>query len=232
MSDDGIPRSFGEVLWRIWAHLWNNKQTYFASVLAILSFVQTNDFVKAKVGEDTFGWIAFGIACLMLLFARGASGGAVSSVIAPKSISTTPPSQRVPSLFLLPLAGLLAMSLLSGCDPLQRAMKAADDPPDYAFVLGNVYESYLDQAVAYKASPGARSEVVKKLQDLDNRLGPAVERLGQLSSTYRIAQDAKTEEELQAAVDEVVALLADYIFALREGKSAKVMRLGYEEALA
>lgn len=110
------------------------------------------------------------------------------------------------------VGALVAAALLAlvACSGLQGAVREADDMPDYAFVLGNVYEGYLDMAIKYKDSPGARSEVVEKMKAVDLKLGPAVEALGKASQAYRSVESAAGEAELQKAVDDVIRLLAEY----------------------
>lgn len=217
MNGDTVPQSFGEVLWRIWAHIWNNKQSYLTSFLAILSFAQTNAFLQARLGEDAFQWMVFGIACVMLLFARGASGGVVASAIAPASISNVPPSQRIPSwLVAAPLAGLLAFSMLGGCAGTKEAYKAAGpDPEKLAFVITHNYYAVLEEAAKMRESGSLAGEELAAVRRANDIVQPLIVKLGPLAQLYSAAKTAENRDALQKAVNEAVLALADFIQALK-----------------
>ena len=120
---------------------------------------------------------------------------------------------------------VLGLLCMSGCMNTREAYKAAQAPDEYAYVLAEHYSSVLHQAVVLKRNPATPREVVQALQALELKLTPAVYRLKELRDAYLQVKTAQTEAQLQAAIDQVVRLLADMIRQVRAGGGGSVSRL-------
>lgn len=113
---------------------------------------------------------------------------------------------------------LPALLTLAGCQHTREAYNAADEPADYAYVLAEHYSSLLHQAVELKRKPTTPREAVAIMQRVELKATPAVKQLKDLRIAYLKVQDATTEAQLQAAIDDAVLLIADMVRAIRDAR--------------
>lgn len=87
--------TFADLFYRAWAAIWNNKQTWLASLMAALSFVQANPKLRDLLEANAYEWTMLVTGLVMVLFARSTAGGIVSHVI-PGSIPKDLPPKEGP----------------------------------------------------------------------------------------------------------------------------------------
>lgn len=109
---------------------------------------------------------------------------------------------------------LLAMLSLTGCPGTMAAYRAADTPDEYAFVLVKHYEVLVTQAADAKERVGTSPSAIRAMQLADNKAGPVIERLRSLRDAYLAVKSADNEAALQAAINDAIRLLADFIRAV------------------
>lgn len=124
-----------------------------------------------------------------------------------------------------------AVSFVAGCQHTRDAYNAADEPADYAYVLAEHYSALLHQAVELKRKPTTPRAAVEVMQRVELKATPAVKRLEQLRISYLKVQNAQTEAELQAAIDEAVLLIADMVRAIRDARGGSVSTLEHRPIL-
>lgn len=88
--------TFPDLLYKLAAYVYNNKQSMLGGLTAALAFIQASDKLKNLMPVNTYEWLMLGVGLLMVLFARSASGGAVSSVM-PKSLPADRPPPQLPA---------------------------------------------------------------------------------------------------------------------------------------
>lgn len=132
-------------------------------------------------------------------------------------------------------ACMLAGSALTGCVSTRDAYKAAplhgEAIVDTAYVFAEHYDAVLEQAVALKQSGHALPTAITVIQEADRRakpliLGnpdttPATPGLRQFAATYTALHDAKSEADLQKAVNDAAIALSDLINAVNAAKGKK-----------
>lgn len=131
------------------------------------------------------------------------------------------------------LVAALLGTLLAGCSGTKAAYSAAQTRPetvlpDTAYVVAEQYRAVLKEAADLKESGRLPPGVVERLQEADRTLKPLVlgdtqtlppkAGLRQLSESFQAVRNAKTEAELQRAVDASLLALADFIRALDEAR--------------
>lgn len=121
---------------------------------------------------------------------------------------------------------VLVMTLIAvvGCAGTQSAYNAAKTLPDTAYVVAEHYSAVLKEAADLKASGNLPASAVRVMQQADARVKPliigdpttvpATPGLKQLADSYKATQDAKTQEELQLAIDNAVVALSDLMKAV------------------
>jgi len=122
---------------------------------------------------------------------------------------------------------------LVGCSGTQAAFKAAQTRPetvlpDTAYVIAEQYRAVLKEAADLKESGRLPPEVVTKLQQANDTAKPLVlgdpqavppkAGLRQLAESFQAVRNAKTEADLQRAVDAAVLAVADFVRALDEAR--------------
>lgn len=116
--------TFADLVYRAWAVIYNNKQSWLGSIVAALAFVQASPQLRNLVEDTTYEWLMFGIGLLMVLFARSASGGTVASKVLPSSIPADRPSKdngfvRPLMLVMLLAVGAIGAITIHGCTSVQ-----------------------------------------------------------------------------------------------------------------
>lgn len=85
--------TFADLLYRSWAHIWNNKQTWTGSVMAAFTVLQASEKLPSLLSPNAYEWTMLGMALAMVLFARSTSGGPVSHVIPGSIPKDLPPKE-------------------------------------------------------------------------------------------------------------------------------------------
>lgn len=112
--------TFADLLYKLFAYLYNNKQSILGGLVAALAFIQANDNLQNLLSPTVYEWTMMVVGLLMVVFARSASGGAVVSKVLPPAV---PPAKNTEAGFARPsmlLALMLALSPvavlpLTGC---------------------------------------------------------------------------------------------------------------------
>ena len=119
-------------------------------------------------------------------------------------------------LTLLPLIALL----LAGCAGTQSAYRAASTLEQQAYVVTEHYAALVHEAADLATQPGTPRAVIDRLQEADQAVKPVIVGLAPLVERYTAIHDAKTEAELQAAVNEALIALTDFINAVKAARDA------------
>lgn len=135
---------------------------------------------------------------------------------------------RIGSLLVLAFSGALALFVLQGCAGTQAAYRAASDLPDTAYVVTEHYAAVLKEAADLAALPGTPANVVAALQKADQAVKPLIigdpatglPGLRQLTETYQAVRDAKTEADLQIAINAAVRELSNFIKAVKAARGS------------
>jgi hypothetical protein len=116
--------------------------------------------------------------------------------------------------FMIRAAVLLSAVLLTtGCMGTRAAYKEArvsGSLSDYAYVIQKHYDALGKEAVRLKQNGTLNGSALTKVQQIDSRAAPAVLKLGPLAEAYESVKDAKTQKELQEAVDKAVIEVAAF----------------------
>lgn len=136
-------------------------------------------------------------------------------------------------LLLAPAALLLevvALAAVSGCQGTKAAYQEAQGLDEYAYVITEHYASLVKEAADLKAKPTTPRSAVVAMQRADAAAhvivvgdptaSPAVPGLAQLVANYQQIRDAKTEAELQAAVNAAILKVADLVRAVKAARGA------------
>lgn len=118
--------------------------------------------------------------------------------------------------------GAIATAMFVGCTGTAAAYKAAEDPAEYAFVIVKHYESLVNQAADLKDRPTTSAQAVAAMQKADSAAGPVIEKLRGLRDAYLAVHSASSEAELQAAINQAVSVVADFIRAVSSANGGKV----------
>ncbi len=144
------------------------------------------------------------------------------------------PAQRgfVRSTFILLVAlfaGVCAIASLTlpGCAGTQSAYRAAQSLEDTAYVVTEHYAIVLSEATAIASQPETPPEVKEALKKAAAAVQPIVRgdpangqpSLQELAQRYQSVRDAKTEADLQLAVNRALATLASFINAVKAARS-------------
>lgn len=119
------------------------------------------------------------------------------------------------------------LSLLPGCAGTAAAYKAASSLPDTAYVVEEHYSAVLKEAADLAASPTIDPAVKQAMKDANARVAPIIvgdsaagrPGLRELVQKYQAVHNAKSAEELQAALDSAVLELAKLINAVKSARS-------------
>jgi hypothetical protein len=204
-----------------------NKTKILGALLVAFGVLQAqSEQIRSLLTPERFAWftIILGVGVAVLGFLN--SGGSV-----------TPPGEKanvdqggkasLALALLFPLALMLAG--LGGCTGTREAYKAATASPQRleatAYVVSEQYYAIVAEAASLKAAgtlSGLKLEAVRRADDAVRPLvigGPAgAPGIVQLRAAYRNVKDAKSEADLQKAVDAAVLKLADLINAVKGGR--------------
>lgn len=128
--------------------------------------------------------------------------------------------------FVLAAFVALVCSSVSGCVGTQAAYKSAQSLPDTAYVVAEHYAAVVHEAADLAGLPTTPPEVKDALKAADARVKPLIlgdparglPGLRQLSERYQAVKDAKTQADLQRAVDAAVLELARLITAVKAAR--------------
>lgn len=127
----------------------------------------------------------------------------------------------------LMLAVLLAASVpvfvgLHGCASTQSAYKEADSFTEQVFVVLSHWESLQDEAIRILEAPtGVDPAIAQAIRAADAAGTPVMAELAAAEATWSAVRDAKTEAELQIALDNAVKRLAELLRANKRGRLAQ-----------
>jgi hypothetical protein len=124
------------------------------------------------------------------------------------------------------LFALSVISLLPGCAGTSAAYKAAQGLPDTAYVVAEHYAAVVKEAADLAAIPTTSPEVKEAMKAAAEATAPYVlgdpatgkPSLRQLAENYSAVKDAKTEAELQTALNSAVTQLARLINAVKAAR--------------
>ncbi len=121
----------------------------------------------------------------------------------------------------LVLALLLALALpvvaiAPGCAGTQAAYREASSLDEYAYVLTEHYASLLKQAADLRDKPDTPLSAIAAMQSADTKAAPALKKLRPLAIAYTAVKSARTEAELQLAVNDAVLKLAELVRAVKQ----------------
>lgn len=134
---------------------------------------------------------------------------------------------------LIALSTVMAILALSGCAGTLGAYRAAQSRPetaltDTAYVITEHYSAVLKQAADIKEAGTAPPAVIEKVQAADDKAAPVIlgrpdakpptPGLKDLSAAFVMFKDAKSEADLQAAVDNAARLLSQLIDAVNAAR--------------
>lgn len=86
--------TFADLLYKLWAAIYNNKQTILGGLTAALAFIQANPNLRNLLDATTYEWLMLVVGVVMVIFARSAVGGATSKVFPPTIAPERPPSDK------------------------------------------------------------------------------------------------------------------------------------------
>ena len=116
------------------------------------------------------------------------------------------------------LLTICIIAALSACAGTKAAYQAAGgDLVKQAFVVTEHYSALLREAADLKEA-GAQPEVVAALQAADSVAQPIILKLGPLAQAYERTRSAEDQVALQAAVNDAVVALTDFINAIKRAR--------------
>jgi hypothetical protein len=115
------------------------------------------------------------------------------------------------------IAAVLTLGL-NACASTREAYKAADSPDEYAYVLREHYASLVHEAADLKEKPTTPREAVEIMQQAELAARPAADKLRPLRDAFLAGRDAKTQAELQQAINDAVLVIADLVRAVRKAQ--------------
>lgn len=234
--------TFADLLYRIWSHIYNNKQSWLGSITAVLAFVQANSTLRNLLTANQYEVTMFVIGVLMVIFARSASGGAVASKILPASIPTVrPPSVGEPPnkeggfvrplvLGLLLAVGTIGVASLPGCSA--NPVAVAETPAQKGYALYGSFVIFEEQAVKVASDPMLPDNIRQAIIRADEAAKPAADKLQEALAQFEsirleLAAGTSTEEQLAIAaanlnrwVTEAAPLINSLIAAVAGAKES------------
>jgi hypothetical protein len=129
-------------------------------------------------------------------------------------------------LLLAALATVATIAISSGCAGTTSAYKAAQSLPDTAYVVTEHYAAVLNEATGIASQPDVPAEVKAALQKAAAAVQPIVRgdpatgqpSLHELATRYQSVRDAKSEAELQDALNRAIETLANFINAVKSAR--------------
>lgn len=116
--------------------------------------------------------------------------------------------------------GAVGLVALPGCTSTREAYHEATSPNEYAYVVAEHYASIVHEAANLAENPATDPKVVAAMQKADAAVLPAIRRMNAAALAFAEIEDAKTEAELQLAIDNAVRLLADLLRIVQNAKAA------------
>jgi hypothetical protein len=128
--------------------------------------------------------------------------------------------------FVLASVAALAFGALSGCAGTKSAYQAAQSLPDTAYVVAEHYAAVVHEAANIAALPGTPAEVKDALKKADAAVKPVIlgnpttglPGLRTLAERYQAVRTAENEAALQAALNDAVRELANFINAVKAAR--------------
>jgi hypothetical protein len=128
--------------------------------------------------------------------------------------------------FVLASIAALTFGALCGCAGTQAAYKAAQSLPDTAYVVAEHYAAVVHEAAGIAALPGTPAEVKDALKKADQAVKPIIlgnpdtglPGLRTLAERYQAVKSAENEAALQAALNDAVRELANFINAVKTAR--------------
>lgn len=144
----------------------------------------------------------------------------------------TPPKQggfaRVIILFFLSMcAGAMCAAIVTGCAGTKAAYSEASDYlPDTAYVVAEHYAALVKEAADLRQQPGTPQSAIAAMQAADRIVKPFIlgdpslnlPGLQTLAETYQAVKDAKTEADLQEAINRAVRELSNFSKAVKAAR--------------
>lgn len=109
---------------------------------------------------------------------------------------------------------------LLGCVGTKSAYRAADTLEEQAYVVTEHYAALVKEAADLATAPGTPRSVIDALQEADQSTKPVIVGLAPLVQRYSAVRDAQTEAELQAAVNEALIALTNFINTIKAARRA------------
>jgi hypothetical protein len=128
--------------------------------------------------------------------------------------------------FALATIATLAFASLSGCAGTKAAYRAAESLPDTAYVVGEHYAAVVHEAANLAALPTTPADVKDAMKKADNAVRPLIlgnpstglPGLRTLAERYQAVRSAENEAALQAALNDAIRELANFINAVKAAR--------------
>lgn len=198
----------------LWDFIDRSKTRILGIATVVLGFIQAYPGLRDLLSPTAYGWVMFtmgiGVTICGFLNARptplevvNKQGGFV----------------RFGVLLTLLAAALLA---LSGCAGTKEAYSVAEGVDEQAYVAAEHYASLLREANVLKGKATTPGEAITAMQEAAQKAQPVVMKVRQLRDLYVQAKTAETEQQLQAAVNEAILLIADLVRAVNKARGEGV----------
>lgn len=113
---------------------------------------------------------------------------------------------------------VLVVAMTAGCPATRGAYQAAERPDEYAYVVAENYNALVNEAADVAEQASTPQEVKDALKLADQKAKPLVLKLRPLADAYTGAANAETQAALQAALNQAVLAVADFIRELRKAQ--------------
>ena len=119
----------------------------------------------------------------------------------------------------LKLSILPLLLVLAACAGTKSAYQAADTLEEQAYVVTEHYAAVLKEAA--DLAPSLPAHIKAELQAADRKVKPLVTGLAPLVQRYETVRNAQTEAELQAAVNDALIALTEFVNTLKQARNAQ-----------
>jgi hypothetical protein len=190
-----------------------HKTKLLGIIMIVLGFLQTDTALKGLVPENLYALLVSlaGLGTLICGFLNS-----FESTQPDAPVNKQAGSVRLAMLFTLVVTTFTLISM--GCTGMQAAYKQADTIDEQAYVVAEHYASLVKEAADLKEKPSTPRAVVTRMREADLAAAPVVNRVRDLRKSYLTIRDAKTELELQEAVNEAILLVADLVRAVKQAR--------------
>jgi erythromycin esterase-like protein len=113
---------------------------------------------------------------------------------------------------------MMAALLVLGCASTRGAYNEAQSLDEYAYVVAEHYAVLVNEAADLATQPGQSEQVKDALKAADAKAKPLVLQLRLMATNYAAIKSADNERALQAALNQTVLAVAEFIRTLRAAR--------------